>query len=149
MGSAEVLERCFLRHPADIPIEVDAEGPRQCASRWMKNVSLGGVACRSRRPLAVGARVLLSIPIVQPAFRAAGLVVWCSCAGADYEIGIRFMEADTFFAARMVEQICHIEHYRIEVLRKEGRALDGEAAAAEWIARYAARFPAQDSTTRH
>lgn len=41
----------------------------------------------------------------------------------------------------MVEQVCYIENYRQEVLRKEGRQLDGEAAAREWIDRFAASFP--------
>ena len=45
----------------------------------------------------------------------------------------------------MVEQVCQIEHYRQAVLRQEGRALDGEAAAPEWIARYAADFAALDN----
>jgi hypothetical protein len=96
--------------------------------------------------LTVGARVVLTIPIVQPAFRAAGSVVWCRRDGRDYEVGIRFQEAADVFAARMVEQICQIEHYRQEVLRSEGRVLDGEEAALEWIARYAAQFPSLGSS---
>jgi hypothetical protein len=41
----------------------------------------------------------------------------------------------------MVEQLCHIEHYRKEVRDTEGRILDGEAAAREWISKFAAKFP--------
>lgn len=149
MGSAPLAWRSFLRHPADIPIEIDTEGWHQGAPRRLKDVSLGGLACRSDHPLTVGARVVLTIPIVEPAFRAAGSVVWCRRDGrdyGDYEVGIRFQEAADVFAARMVEQICQIEHYRQEVLRSEGRVLDGEAAALEWIARYAAQFPALGSS---
>ena len=45
----------------------------------------------------------------------------------------------------MVEQVCQIEHYRREVLRVEGRVLDAESAAVEWIGRYAAEFSTMGS----
>jgi hypothetical protein len=41
----------------------------------------------------------------------------------------------------MVEQICHIEAYRRNILQTEGRVLDGRSAALEWIDKYAADFP--------
>ena len=43
----------------------------------------------------------------------------------------------------MVEQLCHIEHYRNEVNRKEGRDISSEEAATEWIAQFADKFPAR------
>lgn len=141
----QVAGRCYLRHPADIPIEISAEGVRQRASRRMKDVSLGGLACRSERALEVGAMVVVGIDVVRPPFRAEGSVVWCRRHGLYYEVGLRFLSADDAFAARMVEQVCHIEHYRSEVLRIEGRVLDGEAAALEWITRFAAEFPSLDA----
>lgn len=146
MGSAQhAVGRCFLRHPADIPIEITADGVRQHASRRMKDVGLGGLSCRSERALEIGATVMVGIDVVRPPFRAEGTVVWCRRQGLHYEVGIRFMRADDAFAARMVEQICHIEHYRNEVLRIEGRVLDGETAAVEWITRYAGQFPGLDN----
>jgi hypothetical protein len=36
----------------------------------------------------------------------------------------------------------HIEHYRKEVERLEGRALTSQEAAGEWISKYAGDFPA-------
>jgi hypothetical protein len=41
----------------------------------------------------------------------------------------------------MVEQVCHIEHYRNEVLALEGRRLSTKQAAEEWIKKYSASFP--------
>jgi hypothetical protein len=41
----------------------------------------------------------------------------------------------------MVEQVCHIEHYKNEVKRREGREISGEQAANEWIAKFAGNFP--------
>ncbi len=145
MDSGQVLERSFVRHPVDIPIEIEADGLPQAASRRVKDVGLGGLACRSERPLEVGAAVVLTVPLVTPPFHAAASVVWCRRDDLDYEVGVRFREADDAFAARMVEQVCQIEHYRREVLRVEGRVLDAESAAAEWIGRYAAQFSTMGS----
>jgi len=46
------------------------------------------------------------------------------------------------FRQRMQEQLCHIEAYRQQVWVSEGRQLSRQQAAAEWIERYAAKFPA-------
>ncbi|MBN8454337.1 hypothetical protein [Accumulibacter sp.] len=48
------------------------------------------------------------------------------------------------FAARMLAQITLIERYRADVLRREGRRLDSDSAALEWIARYAEHFPSPE-----
>jgi hypothetical protein len=40
-----------------------------------------------------------------------------------------------------VEQICHIEQYKADVLLSEGRRLNGEQAALEWIEKFARDFP--------
>ncbi|MOA51515.1 hypothetical protein D3C78_1746750 [compost metagenome] len=45
------------------------------------------------------------------------------------------------FRARMVEQICHIEHYRRKQERELGAPLPAERTALEWIAQHAANFP--------
>ncbi len=47
--------------------------------------------------------------------------------------------------ARMVEQICHIEQYKNEILKAEGRQLDSKQAALEWIQKFASEFPNPDS----
>ncbi len=48
------------------------------------------------------------------------------------------------FAARMLAQIALIERYRVDILRREGRRLDSDGAALEWISRYAERFPSPE-----
>ncbi|EXI70495.1 MAG TPA: PilZ domain-containing protein [Candidatus Accumulibacter phosphatis] len=149
MASTETHRRGFIRHPADIPVDIAVGGAHRRAAPRMKDVSEGGLACLSRRPLSVGATVVLSIPLVQPPFRATGEVVWCRRQGSAYEVGIRFADADDFFAARMVEQVCQIERYRQQVRRDEGRVLDAEAAAREWIERYAAGFPVLGNLNTH
>jgi hypothetical protein len=41
------------------------------------------------------------------------------------------------FILCMVEQICHIEHYRRAVHESQGRTLSSREAAIEWIEGYA------------
>ena len=53
------------------------------------------------------------------------------------------------FAARMLAQVTLIERYRASVLRREGRRLDSDSAALEWIARYAEHFPSPEHFCRH
>ena len=59
------------------------------------------------------------------------------------------MKAEGAFSTRMVEQVQQIRHYRQEVLRVEGRMLDDDSAAREWIARYAATFPPIEAYGSH
>lgn len=51
--------------------------------------------------------------------------------------------AQKSFRARMEAQREEIENYRLAVLRDEGRKLDMEQAAIEWIERFAERFDSQ------
>jgi hypothetical protein len=78
---------------------------------------------------------------VEPPFEAEARVIWCLARPDRYEAGIEFVDEQDAYTARMVEQICHIEHYRLWVREVEGRDLDGERAAMEWISKYAKDFP--------
>jgi len=137
--------RHFIRHPADIPIDVADTGRFMRASMRSRNVSLGGISLRSPTPMVPGSIVQVSIHYVQPPFETKANVVWCSKHDDEYELAIEFMSTEDAFKARMVEQVCHIEHYRQEVERSEGRKLSVEDAAREWISMYAAQFPVTGS----
>lgn len=148
----ECSSRKFIRHPADIPISLE-----KCDDRYdiaaeaeqpvVQNVSCGGICCLSKLPHATGERVKLKIDTVQPAFDVVGEVMWCQYTALGYEIGLRFLNTEDAYAARMVEQVCHIEHHRRRVLSEEGRLLTGEEAALEWISRYAPDFPELDANS--
>lgn len=137
-------QRAYLRHPSEMPIFVHCEETPRHGTHRMHNICLGGLACRSEEPLPVGAKVSICIPVVHPPFKATGEVVWCRQTSHCYELGIQFVSAQDAFAARMVEQVCYIERYRHEVAEKEGRLLDTETAAAEWISKFAQQFPRID-----
>lgn len=133
--------RAFIRHPAEVPLEVRAGDGAAPASLHATNVSLGGLCFLSAARMPAGTRVRLRIPTVSPPFEAEAQVVWCRPhAGGGWDVGARFLTAGDAFRARMVEQVCHIEQYRRDRAR-EGRVLTGTEAAREWIARHASGFP--------
>ena len=78
---------------------------------------------------------------MQPDFEVRGQVVWCRAESGVFEIGVAFLNPSDLFQVRMVEQICHIEQYKADVLASEGRRLNGEQAAQEWIQKFAGDFP--------
>ena len=138
--------RKFIRHPVDVPIQVTPDWVEdehdETLDQTITNVSLGGLAFVSPKPLQVLDRVQVCIPFLERDNTLVGNVVWCDRSGNGYEIGIEFEKSRDVFRLRMIEQICHIEHYRKEVLLQEGRELTTQEAASEWIAKYASDFPA-------
>jgi len=134
--------RNFIRHPSDIPIDyrLTPHGPSR--QDRLKNISAGGLCFETLAALQRGRAIQIVIPVREPPFEATGTIVWCRQTNRHYEVGVRFADANTEFAVRMIEQICQIQHYQRQVLEQEGRALSGADAAAEWVAKYARDFPA-------
>lgn len=130
--------RRYPRHPSSIPIELVAQQQSPLGPIRMDNVGTGGIACAVARPLPVGAQVQLRIPLVWPDYHGRGVVVWCRPEPDGFEVGIEF-DADEAFKSKMVQQLCQIEDYR-RAMRTQGRELDGEQAANEWITQHAEEF---------
>ncbi len=133
--------RHFMRHPSSMPIEVRALHSSIQAMQHLCNVSVGGLAFHSEVAVPCGDVVVLHIPCVMPAFDSLARVAWCRPVGEHFELGVEFLDRDDAFRARMIEQICHIEDYREQVLATENRNLSSEQAAEEWISKFAATFP--------
>lgn len=133
--------RQFIRHTAGVPIEVRAVPGSPALTLESSNVSVGGISFVSDVDFALGSTLEINISEVDPPFTARARVVWTSPEGDGFCIGVSFLDASDAFRARMVEQVCSIERYRREVEAAEGRVLTAPEAAAEWIARYAGRFP--------
>jgi hypothetical protein len=136
--------RKYIRHPVDIPIEFDVIERDEPEQNRLRNISLGGIAFHSSKEVELGRVVTLRIPPIDPAFTASGRVVWVRKLQDGYDVGVTFLEPDKVFEARMVEQVCYIEHYQKEVLQNEGRELTLEEATQEWITKFADKFPADD-----
>ena len=137
--------RSYIRHPTNVPIELSPADHMPGHLSCIKDVSVGGLSLKSSRELELKTLIKIKIPLVEPPFETVALVVWCRRAYRDYEVGVRFIDEQDAYAARMVEQICHIEHYRVSVLEHEGRDLSAEQAAKEWIGKFARDFPRFDS----
>lgn len=143
--------RRFIRHPSDMPIDFQVNEHEPPVAHQVRDVSLGGLCFTADRPMQRGSHIRIRIPIAsgapegtteeQESFEADGIVAWCREEGRKYAVGVQFADQSTHFGVRMVEQICHIEHYRYDVYQAQGRVLTSEEAAREWVERYAAEFP--------
>ena len=141
MSTRDNPRREFIRHTADVPIEVRTVRQSARTKRRGVNVSFGGLAFESEDPVEPGTTIEVRIPEVEPPFEARARVVHCEPEADHYCIGVEFLDAGDAFRARMVEQVCSIERYRREVRDTEGRELSREEAATEWIREHAGRFP--------
>ena len=144
--------RKFIRHPSDIPILVSELIESECLtesqflnSSKINNVSLGGLAFFSPIAFQVTHHVVVSVPCLKVNASVQGCVLWCKKQHQGFEIGLEFDDPQAVFHLRMIEQICHIEHYRKEVKRAESRVLTSEEAALEWVQLFASDFPNFDT----
>jgi len=139
--------REFIRHPSDIPIEYCLTNQPFCNMDVINDVSKGGLSFHSDHYVEPMTWLRLHIPIHEEHFEVDAQVRWCRSSGdgCSYNIGVLFASSSSAFSARMVEQVCHIEHYKRQVFAENGRQLSGDEAAAEWIEKYATDFPARQS----
>ena len=158
--------REFIRHTVDVPIEYsqvdteeaddlgdllgnpgsgpssDARSPRGVPHDAQSvNVGFGGLAFTTDECPTAGDLIELRIPTVEPPFVARARVAWCRPEDDQWLVGASFLDASDAFRSRMVQQVCSIENYRKDVLEREGRDLTTQEASAEWIAKFANRFP--------
>lgn len=134
--------RKFVRHPADIPIQISAVGNVPTHRVNLQNLSLGGLCCELSYAISPGTSISIRVPLIDNDYEGHGVVVWCTQKAQSYDVGIQFLEEKEAFKNRMVEQICLIERYKKQVLLEEGRMLNGEQAAMEWIEKFASQFAA-------
>lgn len=144
--------RQYIRHPSNIPINCKVSDTDKTHTNRLIDVSLGGLCFMADSPFGCGTNIHINIPLgfsmeesasegVADEFDGEGTVAWCRKDGGRYSIGVQFPDSKTQFGVRMVEQVCHIEHYRYDVLQIEGRSLTTDEAAKEWVDRFASEFP--------
>jgi hypothetical protein len=131
--------RQYVRHPTELPVRVTTGTGSPLAglaSRRACNVSAGGLAFLSEKPLPAGSVLQLRIDAVEPAFEAAARVIWCRQRGPGYEAGVEFLDGAAVTRAQMVEQVCRIEMYRRSVFEHEHRELTDEETAYGFVRRF-------------
>ncbi|MES9939390.1 MAG: PilZ domain-containing protein [Candidatus Thiodiazotropha sp. 6PLUC2] len=135
--------RLYIRHPTDVPIDFQLGGRASAHRKMLTNYSEGGLCFLADDEIEAGTEIHIAIPITPPQFHATGVVVWCRQEDNCFLVGVKFVEEQTAYAVRMIEQLCYIEHYKQTIKTREGRMLSGEEAALEWIEKYAGDFPIQ------
>lgn len=133
----------FIKHPEDIPLDysVDAEQKQQFVNVQMLNVHDGGMVFGACSPVPIGVKINIRVSINGEELSLCGVVTHCIQLDDDHcDIGVQFKQDNEHYAMRMIEQACHIEHYR-KAWSAHGRKLTEDEAAKEWIARFAPSFP--------
>jgi hypothetical protein len=133
--------REYFRHPSNLPIRCSASRDDEMRPSVLKDVGLGGICFFSAQPARPGTYLELEIPVLDQLHCFVVQTLWCTRGDEGYEIGVCFLNMDDAFRGRLVEQGCHIEAYRQEVGRRQGRELSPDGAAREWIPQFAAGFP--------
>jgi len=143
-----------IRHPVDIPLEVKAiaVGGIPCEA-WQQDAVVsngcGELAFHFPMMIAVGALLSVRVPSVNAQTELHGRVIWLAQSVHGFVIGMSFQTEAEAFRMRMIEQLCHIEDYRQQVFETEGRDLNQEQAASEWIDHHAAAFPPLSASVLH
>lgn len=140
-GASSIMRR-FIRHPSNIPLSVNAlDSQPDIAKPTMVNVGKGGLCFSSDSAVARGKKVHITINVQKVSFEVEASVAWCHKYDDRFMVGVSFDNEEAEYSVRMVEQVCHIEQYRMDQMNEEGRELSSEEAAKEWVEKYAAQFP--------
>ena len=123
--------RKYFRQNAGIPVEIIHNGEKNICI--LENVSLGGLACQGSLMIAVNTQIEICMHLLIPKYVSQGRVVWCKKSDDLFELGIEHCGDKDKARLHMIEQVSNIEHYRNDIKAAEGRNLDGEQAAREWV----------------
>lgn len=131
----------FVAHPKDIPLQIKEVDDRMFPKTEADRVGFVGITFQTARPYETDQSVQITLAEIDPNFCVIGRIVWCDPEAGGFRIAIEFPEKDDCYCVRMIEQLSHIENYRRQA-KHQGRRLNYNEAAAEWIQQFAASFPA-------
>ena len=138
--------RKYARHITGIPIEVSQDHTPvkliDSEDETITNVSLGGLSFIATERLDIDEEIMVRFPVLRQDTELGGKVVWCEKTHRGYEVGLEFDNPKEIDRLKLIEHICHIEHYRKEIEIREGREINCEQAAREWVSRFADNFSA-------
>jgi len=132
--------RKYIRHPAEVSIELMPVNQTHPETHMTKDIGLGGMCFKSLSTIDKGTIVNLSIPSIQPEAQITGKVVWYMEQRDSVDIGIQFIDQSNALNVKVVEQLCHIKHYQKKIKQIEGRDLSDEQAAREWADKFSTDF---------
>ena len=129
----------YISHPYQVPICL--ESTEAFVTNSHEPLSYGGLRCYWKDKITVGRFLQISLPELNPEFFAKSQVIWRRTIADGYELGLVFLDRNQAYKMRMLEQVCYISCYRQWIYQQEGRNMDKEEAALEWINKFAGRFP--------
>jgi hypothetical protein len=90
--------RQFIRHPSDIPIEIQCAPDGSYVHQSTQNVSYGGLAFSSDTAIEPDTFIGLRMPHLRPPFELpAARVAWCHQEGSSFAVGVQFPDAAEAF----------------------------------------------------
>lgn len=131
----------FVAHPKDLPFEITLIEDQAFPPSIGERAGFVGITCLASQCFETGCSVRVTLEEIDPNFCVTGRVAWCDQEVGEYRIAIEFPIKDECYCVRMIEQLSQIEHYRRQE-KTHGRRLNYNEAAAEWIQKFAATFPA-------
>ena len=119
--------RLFIRHPTDVPIEIQDAPEHGYVRQATQDIGFGGLAFISTKAFEPECLIALRIPCLKPAFEVAmARVTWCHSSNSHFAIGVEFLDSAEAFRVRMIEQICHNE--KVVTSAPNRRQKNGSAA---------------------
>ncbi|GAB3483250.1 energy transducer TonB [Marinomonas epiphytica] len=131
----------FVEHPNELPLNVTAIEDQPFPPISKDRLGFVGITYLTHDAFDSGRSVQITLEEIDPNFCVRGRVAWCQQQDSGYLIAIEFPSEEDCYSVRMVEQLSHIESYRRNA-KNEGRRLNYNEAASEWIQKFAASFPA-------
>jgi hypothetical protein len=131
----------FVAHPRDLPLEITLIEDQLFPQIDEERAGFVGITYLTPHPFDNGCSVRITLEEIDPNFCVSGRIVSCDEETDGYAISIEFPTKEECYCVRMIEQLSQIEHYRRQA-KMAGRRLNYNEAAAEWIQKFAANFPA-------
>lgn len=131
----------FVPHPKDLPLEITLIEDQPFPHMDEEKAGFVGITYFTPYYFENGCSVKITLEEIDPNFCVSGRIAWCNKEVNGYAIAIEFPTKEERYCVRMVEQLSQIENYRRQA-KVEGRRLNYNEAAAEWIQKFAANFPA-------
>jgi len=131
----------FIKHPDDQPISLKClKQPANNFNPQRYRIS-GGVRISVKESVEPGTVIEIETRIQDRMVSFQGRVIWIKeSSNQTKQLGLVFDNVEEAYRARMIEQLCHIEHY-LRRQNAEGRTLNARHAANEWINQFSPQFP--------
>lgn len=128
-----------IQHPDEIPIQLcSTNSTEQCHSPHQLRL-----LCQSTEQFNVGSWIKIHYPSLdQFAQPIRGFIQAITLNASDFTLAILFSNPDDLMRMRMLEQQAQIHVYQLKS-QLQGRKIDLQQAALEWIERHAAQFPSE------